>query len=440
VKSRHSLVFTLVLLLSASCSKSSTPVGGPDTSSDKLAANTPSVPLAQGGDISGGGKGIVCFSDPAVAARIRASGNQLEDSEVSSITSVETLDLHHALEPRGTDQRSPAVVALDKGETPIQYVRRIERRFQTIVPQVFAMLNRSDADFSGGALHWSSSGVRQIEDAAADERVPENCALVTMAAQSGATSAVRGVVDWGAPELVIDSRLYSRLDDLNKAVLLLHEYAYLQYRSFTQHQDSRDVRDFVGYLIVQSPAYDVNELIRFLIGTFTQNLRPGVEPLPFDTRSQLEFRGILGELLFNGVTADMPYKYVKAHSDAAALVARASSALSTPCETLAGCQTAISTAKVPDAAAIATALSDALAAENAADTAELKAAFDRFGSREALIAQATWVDPAESGRWYDAITESCLPDLARELDQNDQPDKSFAGLCEARTMPQNPVR
>ena len=126
---------------------------------------------------------MVCFDSPGLADQVRALKG-MPDSFKDHVTSVKTFDLYYAEEKqRNGVSSSPRLFEAQPGEKYDHLVARIQRRIFTTVPLLFRWIATGQHQFKRGDIRYSEHGIQQVYDADEDERLPDGCALVTMAAQ-----------------------------------------------------------------------------------------------------------------------------------------------------------------------------------------------------------------------------------------------------------------
>lgn len=195
----------------------------------------------KGGDSTGGGNARVCFQNESQANKAFENGNEITDDLISSIESIEVLDLYLAKLPKGESGLLPRLDSIGGEERVSDYLSRIINRVVVVLPE-FSMIQVSRDHFKNeNTIHYQSS-LKRLHDESGVVRTENNkCVLATMAIQENRN---------GTHYLHIDDRLYMHPNHSNwsKAVLLLHEYVYQWARDLGQ-TDSRNTQLFVESII-----------------------------------------------------------------------------------------------------------------------------------------------------------------------------------------------
>ena len=207
-----------------------------------------------GGWSSGGGNGVVCFTQSSSASRTQRAGGLIQNNDLSKVASIETYDLFEARSPRGMDAIEPTLIDIEAGESSRSYVERIARRLDHTVPDLARIIRQGLERFPEDQIIIHANGLQQQRDmASADEITDSNCVVTTLAAQFTSGSETY---------LHLDGRLmrHAKQSRLSRAVLLLHEVLYLHARLLGQ-TDSRSTRHLVASLITRSDSTTVQSLI-----------------------------------------------------------------------------------------------------------------------------------------------------------------------------------
>jgi len=212
-----------------------------------------SLTAQAGVDTSGGGNTVVCFDSTQTRqsvyeALVRAESSGInavnpfsDEAVLRTIRTTESLDLylHHLPRGRNQDQFLSTVAVqpeLNADQVLEFLLGRIEKKndFPTEVRNLLADLTWIAAD-----------GVARIADTGLPVLFPANCLIAQTAYRKGS-------------QIYFDRHLYNKLDDFNKAILVLHEVLYAIAKTEAA-QDSSKVYDLIS-LLVRSELNDFNNV------------------------------------------------------------------------------------------------------------------------------------------------------------------------------------
>ncbi len=191
---------------------------------------------------SGGGNSVVCFSKPEIVDQIKNNHGYLTDEFISSISSIEILDLHEAKFPRGIDRRRPKVVSAKNGENIESYIKKITNRLNFTIPELGQILRNGTAYFAPDHIIWQPFGLEPVQDSNQVGYIDQSrCVIATLAMQRTVNQQ---------NYLYIDDRLFNHPKHSleSKAVTLIHEFAYRYAREKGQ-TDSYNTRLMVASIL-----------------------------------------------------------------------------------------------------------------------------------------------------------------------------------------------
>ncbi|MFL5814695.1 MAG: hypothetical protein ACJ763_14065 [Bdellovibrionia bacterium] len=220
-----------------------------------------------GVDSSGGGNAIVCFDLSAIATRLRqeklAGSGFIADSDISHITSVELLDVHKAKTPSipmGSEDMVPVthrVIESRPGETPAQYSKRLEKRFENYYPVINDLLKQGKAYFK--SIKPYAHGLKSIDDVNSVENFStETCVKATIIGQ---------FTEPTGRFIAYDSRIFSLPTNIfsasNQALSYWHEYLYALTKYAVKAQSSDSTQTLLGALITEGISLsELNYLVK----------------------------------------------------------------------------------------------------------------------------------------------------------------------------------
>ena len=170
-----------------------------------------------------GGDAVVCFQTNATASKVqatieqnRSTGTRLDplgNGVAAEITQVDLLDLYEA--------------SLRRLATPSYQLIRSNADFPAIFQERLDLVASKDPRFANvirtqaSAIpmdRWlgSRSGVIEINDDSSRVLVPQNCLVLQVAVQ----------VNDGAPRIYFNETLFEKMNHVNQAALIMHEYLY----------------------------------------------------------------------------------------------------------------------------------------------------------------------------------------------------------------------
>jgi hypothetical protein len=221
----------------------------------------PGLLWADGGNGSGGGNSVVCFSDEATASRVRANQSQILGGDLGKITKIEAYDLYLAENSMDLGGHKLSPIPFADALPTREYSEMLARRFDLYLPQVSELIREGLANFPDSQINISPIGLKRIID---ENDVSEpnagNCVVATMAAQFRIGQKIF---------LNIDERLfYHPLHSaLSRGVIIAHEaiYSTVRYPGIRIAQaDSRNTRILVKSLIASAPV-SVAELSALMV-------------------------------------------------------------------------------------------------------------------------------------------------------------------------------
>ncbi len=231
---------------------------------------------AAGNEGGGGGNGLVCFNDPAIAARIRQRNSEdkiingaIQNADIKSITSIEILDLVEARHPRGiTNREVPELILPKENESNHHYVQRVINRIKDLEPRLWEKFNKSLNDFLVLPADAHPDGLEPVDDYNLIGRYDSaNCVIATIAMHIMSENNVK---------LHVDERLmYNPLHSLNsRYITFLHEVVYKALRSSYFHKDSQGARAIVAALIRKDITFQQWDAERNLAGVNSTGGKP----------------------------------------------------------------------------------------------------------------------------------------------------------------------
>ena len=183
---------------------------------------------------SGGGSGVICFSSVQTKLQVQkvlrenqtninSPNDPFTDDVLSKITSVELLDLAEAKVPSIVDQYGGEAGPYQEIASSLTPQELIKDRMAILQQRgaAFALRNLDDLQWTLplDRFNLQSSGVVQINDTES-KVIPKNeCLIAQIAVQSFIGSSLLKKVD-------IDGRLYAKMDNINQAALIFHEWIY----------------------------------------------------------------------------------------------------------------------------------------------------------------------------------------------------------------------
>jgi len=182
---------------------------------------------------SGGGGGVACFQraeDAAAAEKFITDGVALTSELKSKITSVVTLDFWE-WQVKWKKNDNFELMDTSKDDDFNNIVLRAKENMSFIAPLFIYRLNQIGSSVKPS--NWIQKDViSRIYDSKPKEALPENCRLVQLVARytkQGKYKKAEALNNGKKPtvKIEVDQDLFSRLDPLNKAILVLHEEMYL---------------------------------------------------------------------------------------------------------------------------------------------------------------------------------------------------------------------
>ncbi|OFZ46266.1 MAG: hypothetical protein A2381_11665 [Bdellovibrionales bacterium RIFOXYB1_FULL_37_110] len=189
-----------------------------------------------------GGDVITCFSSDQIRnlvadkiKELKNNGNTdvavdpLSNIKIEDIKTVTLLDLHNIDQSRlVNDMHKPYLKILDE---KISGFINIKNHFYN------DLLYLKD-NFVPGNPNWEriNTGLIPIDDSVHDITFKSNCLLLQIASQSRVGKLIR---------VKYDTRLFNKMNEVNKAALIFHEWMY---SLFPEAKDSKQVRDIVAKL------------------------------------------------------------------------------------------------------------------------------------------------------------------------------------------------
>ena len=183
----------------------------------------------EGSGHSGGGSGMLCFSSAGTKQQVQKvlrdnlanpdqQNDPFTDTVLSQISSVELLDLAEALVP---NLGSVQYQLLKSNLSALDLIKDREVVLQAKAAAFsWRYLNRTAMrDMPFEEFHLDTGGVVQINDTAAKIIPNEKCLIAQIAVQSPIANSTHKKVD-------IDGRLFAKMDNINQAALILHEWIY----------------------------------------------------------------------------------------------------------------------------------------------------------------------------------------------------------------------
>ncbi len=201
----------------------------------------------------GGGRAVVCFTSKTVANYILDPKNPrrgiVTESEIPEVVSVETLDYYWAKQAN----KEFGNIAYSESDDDFELVETVIARLRIGLPNVANTLAKFAANSDSDLVVKLPNGLHQLDDAAEIFFPNEKCIISTIARQ---TKHGEGIL------LEIDDRLYSRMNDYSKKVLMLHEALYswaLAYGAI----NSEGVRVVLAQLISKKPiSFEILEVLK----------------------------------------------------------------------------------------------------------------------------------------------------------------------------------
>lgn len=192
---------------------------------------------------SGGGSGVACFrtdSDAEVAQKYIARNEALPHDLIEKMQSLEVLDYWE------WKQYQEYEIIDASGKSTEQILNLVQKNMSVSLPLFAYQLEQAGAAIE--IAQWDPKvSVPRIFDADPKFALPDNCRLVQLAARHTKESykAGNGPSDkTPTVKVEVNKDLYQRLDNLNKAILIVHEQLYLL-GQMTGHSKSNDIRKVV---------------------------------------------------------------------------------------------------------------------------------------------------------------------------------------------------
>ena len=176
-----------------------------------------------GQEMGNGGDLVVCYKKDGV-----------------TITSIELLDFHEGkLDGLNFD-------FIDKTKKYTQLVSETLTRIERLSGKRAGLYRRYLEEFYNDAKFVKGIILQDIDDSS-EIKLKRGCRIEQIAYQLTQ-------IHPNDPPYVISKDLWNKLDDFNKAGLIVHEVIYREFLKFTDQEDSRNVRKFTAY--VNSKLFD----------------------------------------------------------------------------------------------------------------------------------------------------------------------------------------